>query len=121
MKQALFKLLRQHWKMLSAAIFLLCIVRGGLEALVWQGSFWRGFLSPLLTFTALFVFLLPIVLLYPKHPKAAQRYGTVLLCLCISALGLILVGIVALVLVSSLASLLRESGIIILHILKIGF
>lgn len=70
-------------------LLLICLGRGLANALVWQGSFWEGFLYPFILFLIGSIILLPIYILSKKAPKTAGVICTILLILMICFFALL--------------------------------
>ena len=84
-------------------LFLLCVIRGLGQKYIWQGSFWEGFLYPLVLFFAIFIISTILYVLMKKAPKAGSFVSDVLLILSI----VFLAGIVLLIIVLLLNSFLH--------------
>lgn len=80
-------------------LLLICIIRGISKVVIWQESFWEGFLYPIILFACGSIILLPIYILSKKVPKIASIIGTVfmvagsaflVLCVLVILVGLII-------------------------------
>lgn len=62
-----------------AVLLLVCLLRGAGHALIWQGSFWRGFFEPIVIALAVLTVTVLLFLLGKKSPKAASGTARILL------------------------------------------
>lgn len=69
-------------------ILIICLIRGISNVVLWQESFWNGFLYPFFLFLAGSLIMLPIYILSKKAPKVASIICTILLLLGIAFLAL---------------------------------
>lgn len=95
-----FKKVRKTHGVIAACVIplLICIGRGVVKKLFWQGSFWEGFLEPFGIIAAISLLVLPIFVLSKKSPKAAGVAITVMFLLCIVFLALIMLLLIVLLL-----------------------
>lgn len=75
-------------------VLLLCVIRGLAIVVLWQESFWGGFLEPFMIFVIVSLIILPIYFLGAKRPKIAGLISSILLVLCFAFLALIVIGVI---------------------------
>lgn len=99
-----FKTSREKHGIVKACgiLLLLCILRGIGNALIWQGSFWFGFLEPFLLALFASIFILLLFLLHKKFPRVADAIIVIILVLSI----LFLAGILLLLLYGIIYSII---------------
>lgn len=80
-----FKASRKKYGILFASciLLILCIFRGVSRMLIWQESFWNGFLYPIVLFIICTVIMLPLYILAKKAPKIAGIVNMLLLILIV--------------------------------------
>ena len=90
---------KRHGLPIAVGILLLiCVVRGLSKRFLWGGSFSEGFLYPLVLFLAVNILITPIWFLAKKAPKAAGIAVNILLAVCFTILGAILLLLIVAVL-----------------------